>query len=196
MGRTSNCEWIPRHWQDPAVRVRNWFERQVEREAKGDALSFSDRVGQLFAIAFSVIAIAFVAVHDTRPTGFFTEEFGALAAVLLHGMLVVGMIPAFVKLVTGRKNLARLFEAGSMAVFFVATLCLLVVFPFDFSHFAEPLPRSLEFLLDWVPELLAKWFLAIGVIVGAVMPAYTYSLFLGVRRRLSVPDLAGEEAAQ
>ncbi len=180
--------------QDPKARLGAWFEGQVEKEAKKDVLSFPDRMGQIAALACSVIAIAFVAIHDTRPTGFFTDEFGMLAAALLYGMLVVGMIPVLVRLVTGRKNLARLVEAGTTVVFFVALLYLLVVFPFDFSHFAEPLPRSLEFLLEWIPEVLAKVAMAIGIIASAILPAYTYLLYLGVRRRLAGPEFAQMKA--
>jgi cytochrome bd-type quinol oxidase subunit 2 len=175
--------------QGPTVRLRNWLEKQVEKEAKGDVLSFPDRMGQIAAVALNLVAIAFVAIHHTRPTGFFTDEFGTLAAVLLYAVLIVVMVPLFVRLIVGRKNPARLFEMGTNVVFFVAMLYLLVVFPFDFSHFAEPLPRWLEFLLEWVPALLAKWVLAIGIIVSAVMPMYTYLVYRGVKGRLSEPKL-------
>ncbi len=175
--------------QDPRIRLRNWLDRQIEKEAKGDVLSFPDRIGQIAAVALNLVAIAFVVIHHTRPTGFFTDEFGTLAAVLLYAVLIVVMVPLFVRLIVGRKNLARLFEMGTNVVFFVAMLYLLVVFPFDFSHFAEPLPRWLEFLLEWVPALLAKWVLAIGIIVSAVVPMYTYLVYRGVKSRLSEPEL-------
>jgi len=173
--------------QGPTVRLRDWLDRQIEKEAKGDVLSFPDRVGQIAAVALNLVAIAFVAIHQTRPTGFFTDEFGTLAAVLLYAILVVVMVPLFVRLFVGRKNLARLFEIGTNVVFLVAMLYLLVVFPFDFTHFAEPLPRWLEFLLEWVPALLAKWVLAIGIVIAAVMPIYTYLVYRGVKSRLSEP---------
>ncbi len=174
--------------QDPIVLLRNWLGRQIEKEAKGDVLSFPDRIGQIAAVALNLVAIAFFAIHHTRPTGFFTDELGTLAAVLLYAVLIVVMAPLFVRLIVGRKNPARLIEIGTNVVFLVAMLYLLVVFPFDFSHFAEPLPRWLEFLLEWVPSWLAKAVLAIGIVVSAIMPIYTYLVYRGVKSHLSEPE--------
>jgi len=181
---------------DASVRVRNWMERQVEKEARRDALSFPDRMGQIAGLVCSVIVVAFVAIHQTRPTGFFTDEFGTLAAVLLYGGIIVGMAPVVVRLIVGSKNQARPFEVVSMVVSFVAMIYLLAVFPFDFAHFAEPLPSSLEFLLDWISATLAKIVLGIGILVTAVMSVHTLALYIGVKRRPSEPAPAEQNPGQ
>lgn len=172
-----------------------WFSGQVEKEAARDVLRVGDRVGELLALIGSVIFIAFIAIHQTRPTGFFTGDSGDLAASLVYLVLAVGMVPPAVRLVAGRRNVARPLEAAGMAVFVVVGLYLLIVFPFDMSRFAQPLPRSLEFLLDWIPELLARSVLAIGSAACIFFSPYTFQLYLSVKGRLSgqgVPEPMGD----
>ena len=161
-----------------------WFKEQVEKEAAKDKVSPSERFGQVLGVAATVIIIAFFAIHQTRPTGFFTDEFGTASATLLYAMLALGMIPQLVRFIIGRKNLARPFDVLTLALFFVAGLYFLVVFPFDFTHFAEPFPRALEFLLDWISGTLAKWVIGIGVVASPFFSVYTFLLYVAVKRRL------------
>jgi hypothetical protein len=161
-----------------------WFKAQVEREAAKDKVSPSESVGQIVGVAATIIVIVFVAIHQTRPTGFFTDEFGTAAATLLYAMLVFGMVPQLVRFLFGRKNTARPFDAASLALFFVGGLYFLVVFPFDFTHFAEPLPRALEPLLEWISATLAKWVLGIGVVASPFFSIYTFFLHIAVKKRL------------
>jgi len=162
-----------------------WFKEQVEKEAAKDEVSSSELIGQLLSVVAAVIVIAFFAIHQTRPTGFFTDEFGTASAVLLYAMIVFGMVPPLIRFILRQKNLARPFDAASLALFFVGGLYFLVSFPFDFTHFAEPFPRALEFLLDWISGTLAKWVLGIGVVASPFFTAYTFLLYVGVKKRLS-----------
>jgi hypothetical protein len=63
-----------------------------------------------------------------------------------------------------------------------------VVFPFDFSHFADPLPRFLEFLLQWVSDYVARILMVLGIIGSAAMAAYNAVLYVFVRRELAKPQ--------
>lgn len=168
-----------------------WFKAQVEKEAAKDEVPRSERIGQIVGFAAGVILLAFFAIHQTRPTGFFTDDFGSGDAALLYLLIVAGMISPLVRLVFGKKNTARLVDAGGMAFFFVGGLYFLAKFPFDFSHFAEPLPRALEFLLDWISGTFAKWLLGIGVVCSPFFSVYTFLLYSSVRKRL----LSGAKAA-
>lgn len=159
-----------------------WFTQQVGKEASREALSIGDRVGEMIAIVCTVIVIAFFAIHQTRPTGFFTDD---TAPTLVYLVLVVGVIPPVLRFVTGRRNFARLFEALGMAVFLVVGLYLLITFPFDMDRFAQPLWRWLEFVLDWIPEWLAKAFLVIGVVASVFFSPYTYMLHVSVKEKLA-----------
>lgn len=174
-----------------------WFRAQAEREAGRDALPMGERFGQVIGIVITGIVIAFFVIHQTRPTGFFTDEFGPFQAWLFYLILVLGVVPMLVRLVTSRRNEARLFEVVSMAVFFFGGLYLLLLWPFDFAHFAEPLPRALEPALDWVSDTLAKWLTGIGVVASGFFCVYTLLLYAAVRRRLPMqPKKPTEEAPQ
>jgi len=178
------------------LREPAWISSQADREARTDRISFGERMGQLVAVAGFLVVIVFVAIHQTRPTGFFTDDFGTLASVLLYGALVIGIVPLLVRFYTGRKNVARPFELIGFFPFLVGQLYFLVVFPFEFDHFADPLPRSLEFLLDWISPTLAKIVLGIGVVGSIVFMIYNSFLYLGVKDRLAKAEAAAERPAE
>lgn len=159
-----------------------WFSEQVEKEAAREEVSLGERVGEAFALAFSMIFIAFFAIHQTRPTGFFTDDTGPL---LIYLVLVYGMVPSAMRLLLGRRNMARPLEAIGMAIFLVVGVYLLAAFPFEMSRFAQPLPHSMEFLIEWIPESLAKWVLGIGAVACAFFAPYTFMLYLSVKERLA-----------
>lgn len=180
-----------------------WFDAQVEKESKKDVLPRQERNGQPLVIAGTVVVIMFVAAHQLIPTGFFTDGFGALASFLMYGMLMLGAIPAIVRFQTGRRNPGRLVESGGLVFSIVAEVYFLVKFPFDFSHFADPLPNALEFLIDWVSGTLAKILLTFAIVVSVIMCIYGLVMYFAVRERLAtvtgateppeVPEVEGPE---
>jgi len=171
------------------LRTPAWINGQADKEAKSDQLGSKERKGQLAAVAGFVILVVFVALHQTESTGLFTDEFGTAAAVLLYGMIVFGTVPLLVRFLVVRKNNpARLLEAAAMALSFVGHLYFFVVFPFDMSHFADPLPGSLEFLIDWISPTLAKWILGLGAIGSVIFTVYDLVLYMAVEERLSITD--------
>ncbi|OGS44454.1 MAG: hypothetical protein A3K76_03590 [Euryarchaeota archaeon RBG_13_57_23] len=182
---------------DQRLHAPAWISGQAEKEAGSDKLAVNERRGQLAAVAGFLILIAFLALHHTQSTGFFTDDFGAVAAILLYGMIAYGPIPLLVRFFVGRKNdPARLLEAFGMALSFVGQLYLLVTFPFDMAHFADPLPGSLEFLLDWISPTFAKWVLGIGVVGSIIFMIYDFVLYMAVKERLSKTDASGEKPVE
>lgn len=172
-----------------------WLNQQADKEARTDVLKRPERFGQLVAVAGFMVVLLFVVIHQTRPTGFFTEGDETATAAVIYVMLVFGIPPLLVRFFTGRKNVARPFELLSFFPFLVGQLYLLVVFPLDFAHFADPLPASIEFLLDWVSPTLAKWVLGIGVVGSAVFMVYNLLLYRAVKERLSKPSPQDEKSA-
>ncbi|MEW5748636.1 MAG: hypothetical protein AB1793_07650 [Candidatus Thermoplasmatota archaeon] len=156
-----------------------WFVGQVEKEADREYLSNGERIGEAVAIAASLLMVAFFAIHQTRPTGFFTND---SAAPLAYLVIVYGMVPSAVRMLLGRRNIARPLEAIGMLIFLVVSVYLLVEFPFDMSRFAQPLPHSMEFLLDWIPASLVKWVLGIGAAACAFFGPYTLMLYPAVKK--------------
>jgi len=175
----------------------NWLTAQVEKEASRDVLGFGERIGELLGLVISAVFLAFIAIHQTRPTGLFTGDSVATDAALIYFVVVLGMVPTALRFLLGRRNPARPFEAIGMGAFLVVGLYFLITFPFDMSRFAQPLPRSLEFLIDWVPESLAKALLVIGVVACVFFAPFTYRMHVSVKRYLAEeeqPESSSDQA--
>ncbi|HEX7391346.1 MAG TPA: hypothetical protein VF374_00145 [Thermoplasmata archaeon] len=167
-----------------------WFVSQAEKEAKRDRLPYSERIGQVVAIAGTLIVLAFFVIHQTRPTGFFTDEFGTGDSTFFYVMILVGLVPAFIRLLLGTRNAARPADAFSLALFFVGGLYFLLTWPFDFAYFADPFPHSLEFLIDWVSADLGKLLIGFGVVVSPFFSVFTYLSYVAVKRRMGQPQVS------
>lgn len=164
---------------------KNWFHRHVEAEAKKDILSYSDRVGNVAAIIVIILVTFYFAAHQIWTTGFFTSKFGSLEMLLFYGVLLYELVPTTLKTLLGRKNLARFFEIFGSVFGTVALAWFLVVFPFEFTYFADVLPSFLRFLLQWISNDIVRVLMVLGVIVAPIMAVYTAVLYMFVQRELS-----------
>jgi hypothetical protein len=99
-------------------------------------------------------------------TGFFTEKFGGLEMLCLYGPLLFGISAPAIRALTGQRNPARPFEAAASLFLSLGSLGLLTVFPLDYTHLADALPRGLRFLLAWVTDDIARVVLVIQIIIG------------------------------
>ena len=165
--------------------AKNWFARQVEREAKKDVLPSSERFGNVIGVLAILLITLYFVVHQMSSTGFFTSKFGQAESLLFYVALLFGVISAAAKGVVGRKNVLRPLDLLGWVLWSVAGVWLFVVFPFDFSHFADVLPDFLRFLLLWISNDVARVFLAIAIIASPVVLVYTALLYVFVRRELS-----------
>jgi hypothetical protein len=66
----------------------------------------------------------------------------------------------------------------------LATLWLLRVFPFDFTHLADALPTGLQFTVAWVNDDIGKIALLLQAVVGvlAALITMTTHLVVGINR--------------
>jgi cytochrome bd-type quinol oxidase subunit 2 len=167
--------------EDVSKGAMDWFRKQAEKEIKKDLLKRPDRVGQAIGLVGCLIVIIFFGYHLSKPTGFFTSAFGTFGAVLFFGINIIGIIPQAVRLVKGRKNPARPFDILNSALFLVALIYFVATFPFDFSHFADPLPTSLEFLINWISNGLASALMVIGILGLLFALPYQILLFKAIR---------------
>ena len=166
--------------------TKNWFARHAEAEAKKDILSFSKRVGEGVGAGILVILFyVFYVVPQTSSTGFFTSKFGPAEIFLLYVPAVFNVVTTAAKVVVGRKNMLRPFEAFQLGLGVVGGVWLFVVFPFDFSHLADVLPNFLQFLLLWIFNDVAKVLMAIAIIGSSAAAVYIATLYVSVRRELS-----------
>ena len=148
-----------------------------------DLLSPLQRFGGLAAIPCMLALLAFFALHQLANTGFFTAQFGPWEMLALYGPILVSSIPPLVRAMSGRQNSGRPFEAASNIALAIGSLWLVTVFPFDYVHLADVLPRPIQFLLSWINDDLARIVLTLQVIIGVLVAFFTTITYLSVRLR-------------
>lgn len=172
----------------------NWMRKQVSGAAKKDVIPFPEKVGQIVGMAIIVIIAGFFVKHQNDSTGFFTSEFGTGETIIFYASLLFGLVTASAKIVLGRKNRARPVEMVGNMLWIVASVWLLIVFPFDFNYLPDVLPEYLQPLLDWISNDLGKIFLVLGIIGGFIALFVTTMLYILVGKKLAEPvEAPGEE---
>ncbi len=149
----------------------SWFSRGKAEADKG--IPYGHRVVGIALVVLSVLMILYFVAHQMQSTGFFTATFGTLEMLLLYGSLVFWIVSAGLEGVLGQRLLSRLFDVFGGLIF--AAVCiawLLVVFPFEFAYFADVLPDSLRFLVQWISNDIARVLMVLGIIVYVGAAAY------------------------
>ena len=167
--------------------VENWFERRAQAEVKKDKIPYSERIGSVVAIILGVLVFFYFVAHQMWATGFFTAAFGILEVSLFYGVMVLEIVPNAMKVLFGRKNLARFFEALAAVLSVVALAWFFVVFPFNFAYFADALPDFLRFLLQWISNDIVGGLMVLGLIVAPIVAVYQALVYVFVRRELAKP---------
>lgn len=161
----------------------NWFSRGKAEAEKG--IPTNERVVGIVIVVFSVLMILHLVAHQTQSTGFFTETFGTLEMLMLYGIWCFWIISAGLEGVLGRRLLSRLFDSFGGVIFSgIGIAWLFVVFPFEFAYFADVLPESLRFLVQWISDDIARVLLALGIIVhlGAAVYCPIAYKFVDIKR--------------
>ena len=150
----------------------NWFSRAKAKADKG--VPKNERVvGIGFFFAGSILIVLYLAAHQIWSTGFFTTKFGPIEMFMLYGSWIAWIITSGLEAVLGRRFLSRLFDAfGGIIFIAVATAWLLVVFPFEFTYFADVLPDFLRFLLQWISNDIARLLMVLYTIVMGIAAVY------------------------
>ena len=142
----------------------SWFSRGKAEAEKG--IPASERLVGIAIVAFSVLMILYLVAHQVRSTGFFTSRFGTTEMILLYGLLILGIISAGLEGVLGLRLHSRLFDAfGGLILAVVCTVWLLVVFPFEFTYFADVLPESLRFSVQWISNDVSRVLMVLAIIL-------------------------------
>ena len=167
--------------------TENWFSRAKAEADKG--IPKNERIaGIIFFFAGSVLMVFYLAAHQIWSTGFFTEIFATVELIMLYGSWVAWIITSGLEGVLGQRLLSRLFDAfGGIIFIVVATAWLLVVFPFEFTYFADVLPDFLRFLLQWISNDIARVIMVLYTIamgIAAVYASISYK-FIRIKRSIS-----------
>ena len=163
--------------------IENWFSRAKAEADKG--IPSGEHVFGIALVVINILMILYFTAHQMRSTGFFTTKFDALEMFFLYGYSVFWIISAGLEGVLGRRLLSRLFDVFGGVIF--AGICitwLLVAFPFKFTYFADILPNSLKFLLQWISDDIARIIMVLGIIVhlGAAIYCPIGYKFVDIKR--------------
>jgi hypothetical protein len=153
----------------------------VVEKRNREVLTVGQQVGELMSIPVLLLVYAFFVYHQVAHTGFFTARFGPFEMVCLYGPMLVSVAAPLVRAFSSRRNPGRPFEVATNVFLVLASLWLLQVFPFDFTHFADAFPAALRFLLAWMNNDIGRLVLMLQVLVGALTALYTAGKYLAVR---------------
>lgn len=170
------------------------FEGHVMKEADKDVLGAGERWGGVIGIFF-IIFFVWLFLNAQGRGYIFTSEFSSMDAVLFYGSALYGIVPIVIRLMTGRRNLGRLFDIMGSLIFLAVGSYFLVKFPFDFSNFYEVFPQSIQFLFQWISDPIVKGFLVFALVVTALVVVYQALMFLLVRSELKRRSSRRKEGA-
>jgi hypothetical protein len=166
--------------------TESWLSRRVAYEIKD--LTSQSRSHPRIAIAGGAVltlVVFYLCAHQVSSTGFFTATFSTSEMLLLYGSLIEWIGVAVLEAL-GRKNLSRDIDAFGRIIFVtISGIWLFVVFPFEFTYFADVLPDFLRFLVQWISNDIARGIIVLWTIVNGVAAVYYGILGVSVRKALS-----------
>lgn len=150
--------------------VSGWWTRSTVTWGRHGSMEDRDRLdpgqrgSEVVGVFISFLILLFFVENQVKGTGFFTSKFGPEEEALFYGSWFVGAAVSLARAAVGRRNPVRPFDALYGALLVVTALVLLSVFPFDFAHFPDLLPKVVRFAVKWVSDPIGK----IGLVLIAV----------------------------
>jgi len=152
--------------------VENWFSRGKAEAEKG--IPYGQRVVGIAIVVFCVLMVFYFVAHQMWSTGFFTATFGTLEMIMLYGSLIFMIVSAGLEGIFGQRLLSRIWDAfGGLIFATIGVTWLFVVFPFEFTYFADVLPDFLRFLVQWISNDIARVLMVLIIIVALGAAIYT-----------------------
>ena len=148
-----------------------------------EILTMPQRWLGLFTDGLMLLLLAFFAYHQWKSTGFFTSKFGWTEMFALYVPILMSLAAPVQRFVQGKRNPARPIEAVSDLSLAIGSLWLRVIYPFDFTHLADPFPHSMRFAFGWINNDVGKWILVLQVVIGFLSCATTLASYLGMKRK-------------
>ncbi len=166
----------------------NWFLRGKVEADKG--IPRNERiVGIGFFFTGSALMLFYLAAHQAWSTGFFTAKFGAIEMFLLYGSWISWIITSGLEGILGKRFLSRLFDSfGGIIFIAMATAWLVIVFPFDFTYFADVLPITLRFLVQWISNDIARILLVLYTVAMGIASIYAPISYKFIRIKRVKPE--------
>jgi len=168
--------------------TENWYSRGKAEADKG--IPKNERIAGIgFFFSGSILVVLYLAAHQIWSTGFFTAKFGTIEMMMLYGSWISLSISSGLEGLLGKRLLSRLFDSfGGIIYIAVATAWLLVVFPFDFTYFANVLPDFLRFLVQWISNDIARIVMVLYTIAMAIAAIYSPIAYKFIRIKRYNPE--------
>jgi len=163
-------------------KIKDNFNKQVDKEVNGDIDPRQDRGLSIGIVIYCVLIGLYFVFHQTGSTGYFTESFGIFEAFLFYGILVYWIVTSGLIIVGLRQPSRDLDIYGGLLFATIAFAWLFVVFPFDFAYFADVLPDSLSFLLQWFSNGVARVLMVLLFIIHLFFTFYATILTVAVNK--------------
>jgi hypothetical protein len=155
---------------------------KTAKEEIGDEIASDDIAASILLIVVNGLFGLYLIVHQAVSTGFFTPKFGMFEMILLYGIFVY-WITTSVLILIGQKHPSRDLDSyGGLFFATFAIVWLIVIFPFDFTYFADVLPDFIRFLVQWISNEIALVLLILLFIVHLILAVYSLILRLYVRK--------------
>jgi hypothetical protein len=138
---------------------------------------------ELMSIVTMLVLFGFFVLHQVTNTGFFTTSFGPLEMFCLYGPMLFSLAAPAVRVAIGRRNPARPLDVAGKLFLGIASLWLLIVFPFNFAHLADVLPGGIQFLISWISDGPGRIALILQIAFGLLGAIGTLITYLRVRQR-------------
>jgi hypothetical protein len=161
--------------------IKDRFSKTAKEELS-DEIASDDIAASVLLIVVNGLFGLYLIVHQAVSTGFFTPKFGMFEMILLYGIFVY-WITTSVLILIGQKHPSRDLDSyGGLFFATFAIVWLIVIFPFDFTYFADVLPDFIRFLVQWISNEIALVLLILLFIIHLILAVYSLILRLYVRK--------------
>lgn len=163
------------------ILITGWYKRAKAAAAEG--IPNNERISSAGIFVFCLLLIIYFVMHQYRNSGFFTNKFGTLEMLLFYGFWSFWLITAGLEGISGKRFYSRVFDVfGGILIAFISTIWLFTIFPFEYTYFADLLPESLQFILTWITNDVARIIMGLSVLLhfGALIYspiAYKFVVF-------------------
>jgi hypothetical protein len=131
-------------------------------------LTLAQRRAGLVSAFLMLVLLGFFLYHQVTNTGFFTDEFKWPEMLALYVPILISMVPPIQRFIEGRRDSGLAMEAVTDLSLAIGSLVLWIVFPFDFTHLADPLPANAQLMFSWINNTVGRLILLVQVIIGTL----------------------------
>ncbi|MFX0184917.1 MAG: hypothetical protein ACFE95_17685 [Candidatus Hodarchaeota archaeon] len=165
-------------------KLKSHLSKTAEEELS-DEIPSEEIAASIFLIVVNGLFGLYFIAHQIGSTGFFTSMISFFDMVMLYGILIY-WITTSVLILLGQKHPSRDLDTyGGLLFASFAILWLLLVFPFEFTFFADVLPVFLRFLLQWISDEIALVLLVLLFILHLIAAVYSLMIRFYVRKARS-----------